>query len=233
MWCPRTLFTPEGSLRRWGCSTTSDFKENPQVRLHPNAKLTPWARHRLAQRVRKQGWPLARAAREAGVSRPTAYKWLNRFDSEGQVGLQDRSSRPHRIPKRTPLKAIRRMERLRRRRKTAWEIALETGIPASTVSSAWRANSCSPAFGGHPASIVPAAYSSVPKTGQNRRTSRPHLALRGLRGTTWHKSAPYMYAYMRVRRTSGIATSCHPAQLPREDRARPPGRRATVAARGR
>ena len=89
---------------------------------------------------------------------------------------------------------------------------------------------CSPAFGGHPASIVPAAYSSVPKTGQNRRTSRPHLALRG---TTWHKSAPYMYAYMRVRRTSGIATSCHPAQLPREDRARPPGRRATVAARGR
>ena len=104
------------------------------MRLHPNAKLTPWARHRLAQRVRKQGWPLARAAREAGVSRPTAYKWLNRFDSEGQVGLQDRSSRPHRIPKRTPLKAIRRMERLRRRRKTAWEIALETGIPASTVS---------------------------------------------------------------------------------------------------
>ena len=104
------------------------------MRLHPNAKLTPWARHRLAQRVREQGWPLARAAREAGVSRPTAYKWLNRFDSEGQVGLQDRSSRPHRIPKRTPLKAIRRMERLRRRRKTAWEIALETGIPASTVS---------------------------------------------------------------------------------------------------
>ena len=96
---------------------------------------------------------------------------------------------------------------------------------------AWSA--CSPAFGGHPASIVPAAYSSVPKTGQNRRTSRPHLALRG---TTWHyvaQGAPYMYAYMRVRRTSGIATSCHPAQLPREDRARPPGRRATVAARER
>ena len=40
---------------------------------------------------------------------------------------------------------------------------------------------CSPAFGGYPASIVPAAYSSVPKTGQNRRTSRPHLALRGTR----------------------------------------------------
>ena len=82
--------------------------------------------------------------------------------------------------------------------------------------------------GGH--GVADSDDESVPKTGQNRRTSRPHLALRG---TTWHKSAPYMYAYMRVRRTSGIATSCHPAQLPREDRARPPGRRATVAARGR
>ncbi len=104
------------------------------MRLHPNAKLTPWARHRLAQRVRKQRWPVARAAREAGVSRPTAYKWLKRFDSEGTEGLQDRSSRPQRIPRRTPRRAIRRMEQLRRRRKAAWEIALETGIPTSTVS---------------------------------------------------------------------------------------------------
>ena len=104
------------------------------MRLHPNAKLTPWARRRLAQRVRKQRWSVARAAREAGVSRPTAYKWLKRFESEGESGLQDRSSRPHRIPKRTPRKAVRRMEQLRRRRKAAWEIALEIGIPTSTVS---------------------------------------------------------------------------------------------------
>ena len=60
---------------------------------------------------------------------------------------------------------------------------------------AWSA--CSPAFGGHPASIVPAAYSSVPKTGQNRRTSRPHLALRGTRRHYVAQGAPYMYAYMR------------------------------------
>ena len=104
------------------------------MRLHPNAKLTPWARGRLVQRVRRQRWSVARAAREAGVSRPTAYKWLKRFDSEGQDGLQDRSSRPHRIPKRTPRKAVRRMEQLRRRRKAAWEIAVEIGIPTSTVS---------------------------------------------------------------------------------------------------
>ncbi len=104
------------------------------MRLHPNAKLTPWARQRLVDRVQRRSWPVARAAREAGVSRQTAYKWLRRFDSEGERGLQDRSSRPCRIPKRTPRKAIQRMEQLRRRRKPAWEIALETGIPTSTVS---------------------------------------------------------------------------------------------------
>ena len=80
--------------------------------------------------------------------------------------------------------------------------------PSGGTSGASPLSCARQAFGGHPASIVPAAYSSVPKTGQNRRTSRPHLALRG---TTWHyvaQGAPYMYAYMRVRRTSGIATSC-------------------------
>ena len=104
------------------------------MRLHPNAKLTPWARDRLVQRVCRHRWPVARAAREAGVSRPTAYKWLKRHASEGRDGLQDRSSRPHRIPKSTPRKAVQRMPQLRRRRKAAWEIALQTGIPVSTVS---------------------------------------------------------------------------------------------------
>ena len=104
------------------------------MRLHANAKLTPWARRCLVDRVRRLGWSVARAAREAGVSRHTAYKWLKRFDSEGQAGLQDRSSRPHRIPAQTPRRTIRRMEQLRRRRKAAWEIAQELGVPTSTVS---------------------------------------------------------------------------------------------------
>ncbi len=104
------------------------------MRLHPNAKLTPKTRRLLADRIRKERWPVARAARAAGVTRRTAYKWLKRFEDGGDADLQDRSSRPHRIPRRTPLKAVRRMEQLRRRRKAAWEIALETGIPVATVS---------------------------------------------------------------------------------------------------
>ncbi len=104
------------------------------MHLHPNAKLTPKTRRLLADRIRKERWPVARAARAAGVTRRTAYKWLKRFEAGGDAALQDRSSRPHRIPRRTPRKTLRRMEQLRRRRKAAWEIALETGIPVATVS---------------------------------------------------------------------------------------------------
>ena len=102
--------------------------------LHPNAKLTPRTRGLLVDRIRSERWPVARAARAAGVTRRTAYKWRKRFEEHGEGALQDRSSRPHRIPRRTPLRAIRRMEQLRRRRKAGWEIALETGIPVATVS---------------------------------------------------------------------------------------------------
>jgi transposase InsO family protein len=104
------------------------------VRLHPNAKLTPKTRRLLVERVRRLGWPVARSARAAGVSRQTAYKWLNRFEEGGEGALADRSCRPRRIPVRTPQRTIRRMERLRRRKKPAWEIAQELGVPVSTVS---------------------------------------------------------------------------------------------------
>jgi transposase InsO family protein len=104
------------------------------VRLHPNARLTPATRRLLVDRIRSQSWPVRRAAEAAGVSRQTAYKWLARHRESGEAGLQDRSSRPHRIPIRTSGRAVRRMEQLRRRRKAAWEIALELGVPVSTVS---------------------------------------------------------------------------------------------------
>lgn len=68
------------------------------------------------------------------MSRETAYKWLRRFDREGEAGLEDRSSRPHRMARRTPRHLLERIKRRRRRRKAAWEIAEELGLAASTVS---------------------------------------------------------------------------------------------------
>ncbi len=88
----------------------------------------------LVQAVLKERRPVREVAAGAPVSRQTLYKWLHRYRDEGEAGLQDRSSRPHRIPRRTPRGILRRVEQLRRRRKAGWEISLETGLPVSTVS---------------------------------------------------------------------------------------------------
>lgn len=104
------------------------------MRLHPNAKLTPAGREALVRQVLEQGRSVRELAAGAQVSRQTLYKWIHRFRSEGVDGLQDRSSRPRRIPVRTSRQALRRMEQLRRRRKAGWEIAHELGVPLSTVS---------------------------------------------------------------------------------------------------
>lgn len=104
------------------------------MQLHANAKLTPKTRLLLVHRVLKQNWPVAKAARAAGVSRQTAHKWLNRFREGGREALEDRSCRPKNLPRRTPPRTIRRMVQLRRRRKAGWEIARELDVPVSTVS---------------------------------------------------------------------------------------------------
>jgi transposase InsO family protein len=45
-------------------------------------------------RLVKEGESIAEAARQFGVSRKTAHKWLSRYASEGAVGLGDRSRAP-------------------------------------------------------------------------------------------------------------------------------------------
>jgi transposase InsO family protein len=105
------------------------------VKLHRNARLAPKARRLLVRRVCELGWTVRRAAAEAGVSARTVHKWLKRFALEGEGGLEDRSSRPRRAPRKTAARVVDRIERLRRRRKTAWEIAQELGVARSTVSA--------------------------------------------------------------------------------------------------
>jgi transposase InsO family protein len=75
----------------------------------------------------------AEAAAEAGVSPPSARKWLGRFLAEGERGLVDRSSRPRRSPRAiTPAKALAIVE-LRRRRLIQGRIAASIGVSKSTV----------------------------------------------------------------------------------------------------
>jgi transposase InsO family protein len=96
--------------------------------------LTPEGRLRLVRRITRSKVNVREAAAQAQVSRQTAYKWLRRYEQEGPSGLEDRSSRPHRSPFQTPPSLVRRIAQLRRRRKTAWEIAAELEMAPSTVS---------------------------------------------------------------------------------------------------
>jgi len=104
------------------------------MKLHPNAKTTPYSRRLVVRRVLRQGWTQAEAAEAAGVSVRTVAKWIERYRSEGSGGLLDRSSAPQRSPHRTPRGVVRRIEHLRRRRWTAERIAAALRMASSTVS---------------------------------------------------------------------------------------------------
>jgi transposase InsO family protein len=52
--------------------------------------------------ARKEGSHLTEICRRFGISRKMGYKWLERYDMEGIMGLQDRSRRPQTSPRRTP-----------------------------------------------------------------------------------------------------------------------------------
>jgi hypothetical protein len=45
--------------------------------------------------------PVSHVAKAMGISRQCAHRWVARYDSDGDAGLVDRSSRPHAMPRRT------------------------------------------------------------------------------------------------------------------------------------
>jgi transposase InsO family protein len=106
---------------------------------HRNARLTPYGRRLLVQRVRDEGMPVAHAAKAMGISRQCAHRWVSRFEAEGEPGLSDRSSRPRRMPKRTSpeIEAAVLAARAEHRRGQDW-LGPELGVPARTVSRILR-----------------------------------------------------------------------------------------------
>jgi transposase InsO family protein len=83
-----------------------------------------------------QGWTIEATAQRFQVDAKTVRKWRDRFLAEGVTGLRDRSSRPHRSPKRSPRPLRRRVITLRRKRRWgADHIAFEVGLAASTVQN--------------------------------------------------------------------------------------------------
>lgn len=99
---------------------------------HPNARLTPRGRELLASRV-AGGERVSAVARQMGVSRQTASKWLSRA-RRGEP-LSDRPSRPRRLARSTPPEVEEAVCEARSSMLLApLALAAATGVPARTCA---------------------------------------------------------------------------------------------------
>ena len=99
--------------------------------LHANAALSPRQRERLIGLV-AAGVTVTAAAAVVGCSRQTGSKWVGRW-RRGE-GLQDRSSRPHRSPAKTPEPVEQLVLQTRARLgQGAHHVAWQLGLAPSTV----------------------------------------------------------------------------------------------------
>ena len=108
------------------------------MNVHKNAKLTPRGRAEIVRRVIDQGQTPKAVATAFGVCERTVRKWVARFRAEGSQGLQDRSSRPHKLRRPTPAPVVRQIAALRRQRCTGAQIAAQLGVSTATVSRVLR-----------------------------------------------------------------------------------------------
>ena len=110
---------------------------------HPNAPLTPEGRRRMVACVLEEQWTIEAAADRFQIDAKTVRKWRDRFLAEGEAGLFDRSSRPHRSPNATPARTCERVVRLRHQHRWgADRLAHETGLASSTVQRILHAAGC-------------------------------------------------------------------------------------------
>jgi transposase InsO family protein len=106
---------------------------------HRTARLNPFGRRLLIDRVLSQGWTVATAAEAQGISRATGHKWVRRFRREGPAGLLDRSSRPRHSPRATTALQVQRIVAAR----LTWRWGPDRlgpllGLPVSTVGAVLR-----------------------------------------------------------------------------------------------
>jgi transposase InsO family protein len=105
------------------------------MNIHENARTTPASRALLVRRIADEQWTVSDAASAAGVSRRTAYKWLQRQREKGPASLRDRPSRAHHLRHALPEEWTQIILYLRQFRQPARVIAGELAIARSTVSA--------------------------------------------------------------------------------------------------
>jgi transposase len=96
--------------------------------------LTVLGRRLLVDRILVDGMAVAHAADMVGVSRQTAWKWLRRYEAEGEAGLEDRSSRPAHSPRALPQAQVDAILAARHEHRFGpHRLAPIVGVPRSTI----------------------------------------------------------------------------------------------------
>ena len=106
--------------------------------IHKNARLSFRGRELLVKHVLKDGATRKAAAAAFRVSPKTVAKWVGRYVRDGRLGLEDRSSRPLRSPRRVQGHACEMVIQLRRTRLPGYAIARQTKLSVATVSRILR-----------------------------------------------------------------------------------------------
>ncbi len=101
------------------------------MNIHDNARQTPRGREHIVLEVLSGQTPEA-VSQAVGVCPRTARKWRKRYLAEGQAGLYDRSSRPHRLYRPTPQPTVERIAHLRRQR-WSWKRLRRRGVCGDAV----------------------------------------------------------------------------------------------------
>jgi transposase len=92
----------------------------------------------MVLKIIEEGQTLKDAAASFSVCPKTMRKWLARYREEGVAGLQDRSSRPHKSPRRTPEEKQAQALACRREGLVYAEVASRTGLSEATLSRLLR-----------------------------------------------------------------------------------------------
>lgn len=143
-----------------GCGL-SKAHSNPEVLVsHRNARLTVHGRLLIVQR-HQAGWKQAHIAAAMGVSRKCVRTWIGRYATEGEAGLETRSSRPHSTPTRTSGEVEQKVLAARADHREGPDVlGPKIGVPPRTVSRILRRHS------------VPYLRECDPMTGEVIRSSK-------------------------------------------------------------
>ena len=143
----------------------SDIFTEPEILgSHRNVRLTVHGRALLVQRVLDHRRPVAHVAKELGISRQCAHRWVCRYRAQGPSGLIDRSSQPRSMPTKTrpereqAVLAARAQHRLGPAR-----LAALPGVPARTVSRAWSVTTSRGWSGSTPSPATRSAHPGRPR----------------------------------------------------------------------